>query len=456
MYTLMQENIESRKALFRKLIVLALPIMAGNLLQTLYNLVDTFYLGKLGREAISAPSISFSIIFFMVVFAFGFSAAGTTLISQAKGKNDAAKVDFYLGQTATIMLVLGFFSSLLGFIITPFLIKLLGVPEETVLYTRQYMRIIFMGLPFMFMSFILQAALHGIGDSLTPLLIQTGTILLNVVLDPLLIFGFAFIPAMGVRGAAIATVISRFAGSIAALLMLARGRRGVRLTLANMKPDRNAFRLLIKIGVPSSIGQSVSALGFTVLQGIVNSFGTSVIAAFGVGNRLISLFNMPAMGFSRATAVLVGQSLGAKNKRRAWDVVRQSTITIGIFILIGMTLMFFKGSSMVRIFIDDPEVLMYGREMFRIVSASIVFFALFTIIMGALQGAGETRPTMLLNVARLWVLRVPLAYLFSHVMNLGPAGIWWSMFVSNLAVGAFSFVIVSKGNWMDRIDPDNI
>ncbi len=315
--------------------------MAGNLLHTLYNLADAFFLGKLGKEALSAPSIAFPIIFFLVVFAFGFSTAGTTLISQAKGKGDREKVDFYLGQVATVMIVAAVLISILGISFTVPLLKLLSVPEETFRYAQEYMTIIFLGLPFMFVTFILQAALHGTGNSVTPLVIQAFTVLLNVALDPLLIFGPGIFPRMEVQGAAIATVIARIVSSAISLSILVSGRKGAKLTLSNMKPDRKAIRQILKIGIPASIGQGVSALGFTVLQGLVNSFGTATIAAFGVGNRIISLFNMPAMGFSRATAVLVGQSLGAKDRARARQVVRQSVLIIFIFITTGMTFMFF-------------------------------------------------------------------------------------------------------------------
>jgi putative MATE family efflux protein len=346
--------------------------------------------------------------------------------------------------------------SILGILFTVPLLKLLSVPQETFGYAQEYMTIIFIGLPFMFVTFILQAALHGTENSVTPLLIQTFTVVLNVVLDPLLIFGPWIFPRLEVQGAAIATVIARVLSSAIAMVILVSGRKGARLTLANMKPNRKAIRQILKIGIPASIGQGVSALGFTVLQGLVNSFGTATIAAFGVGNRIISLFNMPAMGFSRATAVLVGQSLGAKDRPRARLVVRQSVIIIAVFITAGMTFMFFRGATLVRFFVDDPEVLVLGASLFRIVSVGVIFFALFTVLTGALQGAGDTKPVMYLNLARLWVLRVPVAYLLGKVLDFGPDGVWYAMLISNLLTAAAGFIIVRRGKWESTIDPDDI
>ena len=230
----------------------------------------------------------------------------------------------------------------------------------------------------------------------------------------------------------------------------------MKLRIANLRPRKKAIALILKIGVPSSIGQGVSALGFTVLQGVVNSFGTAVISAFGVGNRIIGLFNMPAMGFSRATAVLVGQRLGAKDRAGAWEVIKLSVVAMAVFITAGMTFAFFRGASFIYVFINDAEVIAVGERMFRIVSPSIIFFTLYTVAMGALQGAGDTRTVMYLNVGRLWLLRVPLAYLLARVLTMGPVGIWWSMFASNLLVAVAGFYVVSRGKWMDKLNPDDL
>lgn len=442
--------------LYKRLITLAIPIMAGNFLQTLYNLADTYFLGKLGKVAVSAPSIAFNIIFFLIVFGFGFSSAGTTLISQAKGKQDQDKINFYLGQTTFIMTICSILIAVAGVLLTAPLLRLLQVPEEVYSYTFTYMRIIFYGVPFMFMGFILQGSLQGIGDSITPLLVQTATVILNILLDPLLIFGWGPVPALGVSGAAYATVFSQMVASGISWYILLKGRKGMKLLAANMRPKRDAIRLILRIGVPSSLGQGFSALGFTVLQGIVNSFGTAVIAAFGVGNRIISLFNMPAQGLAQANAVLVGQNLGAKNREGAKQVVMQALITTFVFITLGMSLTFFRGNGFVKFFVDDPEVLAHGKVLFRIVSPSVVFFNLFTIIIGAFQGGGDTKPIMVLNIVRLWGIRVPFAYLLGHILAFGPQGIWISMFLSNCIVALTGFILYSRGRWMDKLNPDSV
>ncbi len=444
------------KQLFKKLLALALPIMGANLLQMLYNLVDAYFLGKLGSEALSAPSVSFSIVFFMIIFGSGFSMAGTTLISQAKGKNDQEKVDFYVSQTFLMMFILSIVIMIAGLTGSNILLKALQVPENILNNVTIYLRIIFLGMPFMFMSFVLRAALQGVGDGVTPLIIQIITVVINIILDPLLIFGIGPFPELGVAGAAIATVIARFISMSLALYILFSGKKGVRIRLKYIMPERKAWALIIKIGFPTAIGGGVSALGFSVLQGIVNTFGTPVIAAFGVGQRIIGLFNMPAQGISQATAVLVGQMLGAKEHKTAEKAVKYGAVSIFVFIIISMSITFFYGNSVTKFFINEAEVIAYGAQLFKIVSLSVIFFSLFTVFNGAFQGGGDTKPIMFLNIIRLWGLRVPLAFLLSKAAGLGPEGIWWAMFISNVVVTMGNFLLYKTGRWKYKLNPDTI
>ncbi|MFW6260364.1 MAG: MATE family efflux transporter [Spirochaetota bacterium] len=443
----------SNRDLYGGLVTLAVPIMLNNLLQMLYNLVDAWFLGRLGAAAVSAPTISFTLIFFLVIFGIAFSMAGTTLIAQSKGKGDMERANFYAGQVATLLVAMSIVISAVGLLATPTLLRVMQVPAEAYEYTRQYMTIIFAAMPFMFVSFLLRAVLQGIGDSMTPLIVQIVTILLNVVLDPILIFGWGPFPALEVAGAAYATVFARLVAAAVSAWILISGRKGIKLTLANMKPDWPAIRRITDIGLPSAIGQAVPAFGFTVLQGIVNTLGTPVVAAFGIGNRIVSLFNMPAIGFSQATTSIVGQRLGASRKDQAITAVKQSVVTVAVFITVGMTFTFFFGASFVRFFVDDPEVIAHGRDLFRILSPSVMIFAVFMVTNGAFQGGGDTKPVMVLNVARLWGLRVPLAYALVVLAGWGPIGIWWSMFASNLLIAIVGFFWLSRGNWLHKIDP---
>ena len=438
--------------LFPRLLRLAVPIMLTNLLQVTYNLVDAWFLGRVSAEAVSAPSIAFSVVFFLGVFGMGFSQAGTTLVSQAHGAGNRRQVDFYAAQTVSLVSVTGIVVGLVGVLAIDTLLGLLRVPPAAEMQTRVYMQIIFSATPFMFFFFVLQGIMQGVGDSVTALWVQLATVTLNGVLDPLLIFGVGPFPEMGVAGAATATLVSRGVSAAAILVILFRGRRHLTIHAADLRPRRRAWRTLVGIGIPLATGQAVAALGFTVLQGVVNGFGVAVIAAFGVGNRIIGMFNMPAIGLSRATAALVGQELGAGREDGARRAVRIGVLAMLAFIVPAMSLTFLFGHSVVRFFVDDPAVIAHGATLFRIVSVSVVPFTLFTVINGAFQGGGDTRPVMVLSIIRLWGIRVPLAMLFAWRLGLGPAGIWYAMFVSNILTATAGFLILRTGRWLRRIE----
>lgn len=442
----------SQHRLFPRLVTLAVPIMLTNLLQVTYNLVDAWFLGRISAEAVSAPSISFSVVFFLSVFGMGFSQAGTTVVSQAHGAGKRSLVDFYASQTVSLVTVTGVIIGLVGVGAVEPLLWLLRVPDAALEGTRIYMRIIFGAVPFMFFFFVLQGLLQGVGDSVTPLVVQFVTVALNAVLDPLLIFGVGPFPELGVAGAATATLISRGLSAVAILVILFRGRDRLSVHAADLRPRDGAWRRLIGIGFPLATGQGLAALGFTVLQGIVNGFGVAVVAAFGVGNRIIGMFNMPAIGLSRATAALVGQELGAGREDEARHVVRISVLTMLAFIVPAMTLMFFYGNSVMRFFVDDQQVIAHGATLFRVVTVSVIPFTLFTVINGAFQGGGDTRPVMILNIVRLWGLRVPFAMLLAWHLAMGPVGIWYAMFISNITTAAAGFLLLRTGRWLRQLD----
>lgn len=427
---------------------IALPLMAGSLVETLYNLTDAFFLGKLGPAEIAAPSLAFSIIFFFIVAGNGLAGAGLTLIAQAKGRGEPERMCFYANQVTTFLAVLSIALGVLGVLLSGLLLDLLGTPLEVRDYALVYMRIVFIGLPFSFIYFSFQAALTAIGDSLTPLLVHVAAVLINLGLDPLLIFGVAGFPRLGVAGAAIATVCSQALAAALSLVILFRGKGGLRLSWKLLRPRASALALIVKIGLPSSLGQGLSAFGFTVLQGLVNHFGTSAIAAFGVGNRLIGLFDIPSHGIAQATTSLSGQAIGAGDEAEAHRVVRTALLAVFCLLTPLLTLSFFYGGDLVRFFVADAEAMRLGALMFQIVGPSVLLFGLYLVLTGAFQGSGATRVIMVLALARLWLIRVPLAYTLEYVFKLGPVSIWYAMFVSNALTALAGFVYYKRGPWM--------
>lgn len=435
---------------------IALPMMLGSLIETLYNLTDAFFLGKLGAAEVGAPSIAFSIILFLTIFGAGLANAGTTLIAQSRGKSDSGRMNHYMNQMASLLALVSVALAALGFVVAEPILNLLQTPAEVFGFASVYMRIVFLGLPFTFAYFCLQSAYTAAGDAATPIRVHLFAVLLNAALDPLLIYGLGPLPAMGVSGAAAATVLSQGVGAALAIAVLAKGKAGMALSLGGMRPVWRSWAMLLRIGMPASVGQGLSAFGFTVMQGVVNLFGTQAIAAFGVGNRLMNMFDIPTHGIASATTALVGKAMGARDHDGVRRIVKTALISvIALEVpLLGASVLF--GGDLVRFFVSDPEAVRLGDVMFKVVSPSLLAFGLYFALSGAFQGAGDTKVIFALSVFRLWAIRVPLAYFLALRTALGPMSIWIAMFASNALTAAAGAAYFKMGRWKKAIDPDEI
>ena len=440
--------------LARNLFAVAWPVMLSFMLQVCYNLVDAFWLGKLGKSALAAPTITMHVLFIGMSLAMGLGAGGTTLVSQFRGAKRFDEMRHAGGQTALLLSGVGLVVGALGIIFAAPILRLLHTPPDAFGETLAYLRWISGGMPLMFLFFVYQSIHMGMGDSVGPLQINVVSVAINVILDPILIFGFGPIPPMGVVGAALATVLARSIASGLGIYRLLSGSRGFKLHVADMLPNRRLMTKILRVGAPMSLGQAGTALGFTLLIGIVNTFGSAVTAAFGVGHRIIHLAMIPAMGLSQANAAAVGQNLGAGRADRSAASTRVALALIGTILLPITAITFFYGAAISRIFISDPEVVSYGRELFRITSPSVFAFGFVMVLHGSFTGSGHTVPVMVLNIARLWVLRIPAAYLLSKVLGFGPTGLWWAMFISNTVTAVAGAIWFSLGTWKRRVIDD--
>ncbi|MCP5053290.1 MAG: MATE family efflux transporter [bacterium] len=440
--------------LTKSIIQLGYPMALGSLAQSLYNLADAFWVGKLGREAISAPGISWFILFLFIAVGLGFSTAGTSLVAQYIGAGEKEKANNTAGTLLVYLTVISTVLSLFGFIFARPLLELLETPPDAFDMTLSYFRIVVAGMPLTFPMFVYQSAMNGYGDTISPLKISLFTAFINLVLDPLLIFGWLGFPALGVEGAAITTVITRALASGIGLYLFFSGKKGIKLTLRHLKPDINLTPLLTKIAIPSCIGFTGSAMGFIVLMGIVNRFGTPVVSAYTIGMRVIHFFMLPAMGVSAAVTAIVGQNLGAGQIVRAKRVVSKGIMLILAIVVPASLLMAVFGKQVIQFFIPgDPLVQEIGRMMFFIAPMSVIFFGWSSVLEGAFQGAGYTMPVMVTHIARLWVFRIPLVYLMAFVIMGGPGnvaaatGIWWGMVLSNAGSVTMMALWYKKGKW---------
>ena len=425
--------------------------MLSNLFQTIYGVVDTLWLGRLGKVAVAAPTIAFPLVFFMISIGFGVTIAGTALVAQYTGARRHEEANQAAGQVFSFTVIISFVLAIAGFAAARPIMTLMGAETDLIGPASAYLRIIYAGLPTMFGMFVVTALLNGVGDTVTPMKLMGVSTVLNILLDPLLIFGWGPFPAWGVAGAAIATVVSRGIIALLGLYLLFSGRLGLHIRPHHLRLHWESVKHIIGIGLPAALGQSGTALGFTVMTGILARFGTALVSAFGIGNRFVSIALMPAMGLGQATATMVGQNLGAGRPHRA---VRSAWIGIGIssaILVVAAIASYLLRTELVRIFIDDAEVIALGARMLVLVSIAFPFMGVIQVVIGTYQGSGHTLYSMFFSLFRLWALRIPLVYVLGFVVKLGPDGVWWAMLLSNAATAGLSLLFFLTGNWQHRV-----
>lgn len=461
--------------LLKPLLVLSLPIILSQMLQVGYNLADTFWVGRLGQEAVSALSYSWPLVFLMISVAGGFAVAGTILVAQNKGAGNEERVNYAAGQTIAFVAVVALVFAVLGFALTPRLVNLIGATPGTLEYSLavEYTRTIFIGIVFMFGFFIFQALLRGWGDTRTPLYLMTLGVVLNLALDPFLILGFegnvlltelgldglqtwlyaqTGFTGFGVQGAAIATVFSRGVGAIIGMVWLFSGRVGIHLSLSDLSLDRSMVKRIISLGAPSSVEQSMRALGIVVLTALIALVGDDAVAALGIGNRVNSLVFLPALGLARGTETVVGQNLGSEQPGRAKRAVGYSSTLIAIVLSVVGVLAYLFARPITAVFIPgEEEVIAIGADYLRIIGPTFLFLGVFRIVQGAFRGSGSTRTAMVFAILSLWLFRLPPAYALLELTELGASAVWYAIALSNVLAMVAAVAWFLRGTWTESV-----
>ncbi|MFW6269528.1 MAG: MATE family efflux transporter [Bacillota bacterium] len=426
------------------------PIMLGNGMQVFYNIADTFWVGKLGAQSVASISVSFPIVFLLISIGGGITIAGTTLVAQYTGAGDKKSTDKIASQLVGFIFSLSIVLSIIGFLFNENILNIIGAPEEIIGEATSYLDIFFIGLPFMFLFFVFSALMRGFGDTKTPMKMMVISVIINVVFDPFIIFGWSIFPKMGVSGAALATILSRALVGFIGMYILFKGNKGIHIKKDYFKPDLEMYKKILKIGIPSAGEMSMAALSMTLLMGIISRFGTMAVAAYGIGNRLMSVVRMPIRGIGRAITTMVGQNLGAEQPDRAEHCSWTGTGITFIILLVIWIIMIIFPEQIISVFNDNPEVIRIGSSFLWIAGFSFSFIGIRLVIGSAFRGAGKTMIAMIMAIIALMVLRLPLSYFLSVNLDWGITGVWWGMFIANILAALIGIYWFNLGTWKER------
>lgn len=415
------------------LIVFAIPMLIGNIFQQMYNLVDSVIVGKIvGADALAAIGATGSVTFLFFAMCNGIGSGGGIITAKYFGAGNAEKVKKAIVNAGYILLFGSFLVGAIAYMSSEAVLRFMKTPEEIMQDALIYMKMQCIGLPLVAIYNHVSAMLRALGDSKTPLYFLIFACLLNVGLDIWFVYGLG----MGVFGAALATIIAQLIAGVGCMLYAIKVNSYFRMEKRHFKLEMDLVWESCRLGLPLSLQFSLVAISCMALQGVVNSFGTAVVAAFTASGRVEQLLHQPYGTLSAALSTYSGQNLGAKNLERIKLGFRKSLIMMGIFSIIMLPIMQFGGEQIIKLFVDDPEVIYIGAVSLKITSWFYVFLGVINMARGILNGVGDAMFAFINGIVEV-VVRIVLPVALTMIPLIGVWGIWWATGLSWLISAIF-------------------
>ncbi len=433
--------------LIKTLLILSVPVIINSFIQTMYNLTDTYWLGKLGTDQLAAINLVTPMQNLIINLGSGITVAGSVLISQYLGAKEDDGARSMANQIFACAVMFSIVFMTVCSLAAPLIVRWLGADpsEDLYKYAKIYLQLVMLDMPFLFTINMYTSIHQAEGDTLSPMLLNLLGICINLVADPLLMVHFKF----GAAGAAIATVFAKAIPAIVAFIRLHDRKHIVYLNLRKLKFEKEKLKQIVTVGVPSAIGGSVQQLGFLILSKSVFAYGKDAMAAYGIGNKVNGIIALPSTGIGSAIAIVVGQNYGAGQMKRAQKAFRFACIMIVGFLAVGGFVLSRPAisGSIVRIFSDDETVIGMAADYLSILALWCFSNGVHDTANGFFKGMGKTTVPMAVDISRLWIFRFGTLYFCEYVLHLGVRSIWYAVVVSNGIAALILFVLYISGVW---------
>jgi putative MATE family efflux protein len=431
----------------RAIFLLAVPMVLELVMESSFALVDIYFVGKLGKSAVATVGLTETFLFILYSIAMGLSTAVTAIISRRIGEKKKGEAGVAAGQSIFLGILASIPFSIAGIFFAKELLKLMGADEWVLENGYHFTQWMLGGNVVIMLLFIINAIYRGAGDAAIAMRILWIANSINIVLDPLLIFGLGPIPAFGIQGAAMATTTGRGIGVLIQLWTLFNGGKHIRVFLHDLYLDSKVLLNIVRTSL-GGVGQMIVAMtSWIFLMRILADIGSEVVAGATITIRIMMFTIMPAWGLSNAAATLVGQNLGAGQPERAESTVWKIGVYNMVFLVVVSLLFYFGDGSLVRIFTDEERVIAVGAEWLKILSYSFFVYGWWMVSVQAFNGAGDTRTPTKINIVFFWLIQIPLSYYLVHVLHWQEAGVFWGVFISETSVGIFTLWLFSRGRW---------
>ncbi|WP_444994017.1 MATE family efflux transporter [Aliikangiella sp. IMCC44359] len=431
----------------RAAFLLAVPMILEMAMESIFAVTDIFFVSGLGAEAVSIVGLTEAVITLLYAIAIGLSMAVTAMIARRIGEKQPSQANIVAGQTLLIGLMFGLVIGIPGFIFAGDILAIMGAEPSVIKQGQSYTSIMLGGSITILYLFLINAIYRGAGDATIAMRSLWLANSINIILDPLLIYGIGPFPEMGVEGAAVATNIGRGVGVIYQLYHLQNNHSRIRLQLPHLKLVSQVFTRLLKLSVGGISQFLIATASWVVLVRIVSTYGSDAVAGYTIAIRIIMFTILPAWGLSNAVATLVGQNLGAGQAQRAeqsvWRVARYN-----VYFMVTVAIIFIVfAKNLIGIFSQEPLVVSYGVECLRYIGYGYGFYAIGMILVQAFNGAGDTLTPTKINFFCYWLFQIPLAYILAKILAMGPTGVFLAITCAESIIAVIGIIIFRKGKW---------
>ncbi len=434
-------------SLNRAILLLAVPMVLEMVLESLFAVVDVAWVGRLGADAVATVGLTESMLSLVFAVGMGLSLSTTAMVARRIGEKDPEGAAVAAVQAIFLGLMLALAIGLPCLLFAPNLLRLMGATPEIVAVGSGYARICLGGSCAVLLLFLNNAIFRGAGDAAIAMRLLWVSNIINLILDPCLIFGWGPFPRLGVTGAALATFIGRSIGVAYQFYRLLKGTERIRILLRQVRIRFDVLWKLVRVSLTGILQFAIAHTSWIGLVRIVSTFGAAAIAGYTIAIRIVIFAILPSWGLSNAAATLVGQNLGAGKPDRAEAAVWRT----GLYnmILLGSIGVFFIlfAEPVVRLFIDDPSVVALGTTCLRIVSYGNLGYAYFFVMMQAFNGAGDTITPTIVNFFGFWLFEIPLAYVLAKPLNMKSNGVFYSIAIAESAMAIASAILFKRGKW---------
>ena len=431
----------------RAVFMLSVPMILEMMMESVFAVVDIYFVSKVSVNAVATIGLTESVITLVYAVAIGLSMAATAVVARRVGEKDlngasqAAVQAIFLGISVAAVV------SVIGIVYPQEILGLMGAEPDLIEEGYGYTKVLLGGNITIMLLFLINAIFRGAGDAsvaMWTLVLSNG---LNIILDPMFIFGFGPIPAYGVQGAAIATTIGRGTAVVFQLAILFYGWSRIKITLKDLVIRAKVMLNLIKVSL-GGIGQFlIGTSSWIFLMRIMSEFGSEVLAGYTIAIRVMMFTLMPAWGMSNAAATLVGQNLGAKQPQRAEDSVWKTGKYTAIFMAIVSIAYLLFAKTIIGWFTNEVEVIQNGALCLQIIAAGYIFYAYGMVIIQSFNGSGDTKTPTYINFICFWLFQLPFAYLVSITLDFGPKGVFWAITLAEVSIAIIGIIWFKKGHW---------